>query len=248
MLPVSTPTLSSLPSRITARLLYRTLLAVVAGLLAVTTTRRYTGLRSVPAKGGAIVVCNHISLADPLVLTHALAKAGRLPRSMAKASLFTAPVLGRIFTALGHIPVHRGTATAADALIGATTALENGELLVVYPEGHIPDHRTGDGWVGPLKTGVARLALTTGVPVIPTAQWGIQRVLPPHRRAPWLRTVRSFLTRPRVRVLVGEPLVLTGDPTSTADVRAASEQIRAAMNDLLTELRPTEAAAFVPAA
>lgn len=220
------------------RAVYKSLLIVVAVLLGVTTRRRYAGLRRVPVRGAAIVVCNHISVADPLVLTHALSRAGRLPRGLATAGLFRAPVVGRLFTSLGFIPVHRGTADAGSALAGAAAALDAGELVMLYPEGGIPDARATDGWVGPLKTGAARLSMTTGTPIVPAAQWGIQRVLPPATRAPWLRALRSAVLRPRVRVIVGEPIVLLGDPDDRDDVRAATLRIQAAMNDLLVQLRP----------
>lgn len=214
--------------------LYRFLLTVVSAVLTVVSRRRYDGLSRIPATGGVLVVCNHISLADPGVLAHAVSRTGRLPRGLATAGLFRAPVLGWLFRAMGHIPVHRGAASAAEALVPAAEALRAGELLVMYPEGGIS---TGDQWPMPAKTGPARLALTTGVPVVPVAQWGVQRVLPPGRRWAWLSPVAAVVTRPRVRVLVGEPLVFAGDPGDDAAVRAVTGEVMDAVTELLEELR-----------
>lgn len=217
-------------------LLYRALIAAIATLLAVTTTRRYSGLRQVPATGGVLVVCNHISIGDPGVLVHALSRTGRLPRGLATAGLFAAPVVGSLFRAMGHIPVLRGSTSAKAALAPAAEALRNGEMVVMYPEGGIS---AGTQWPTKAKTGAARLALTAGVPVVPVAQWGIQRVLPPRarRRSKLLRPVWALLTRPRVKVLIGAPFTLSGDPENIDDVRAATARIEAEIVGLLEELR-----------
>ncbi len=83
----------------------------------------------------------------------------------------------------------------------------------------------------------ARLALGTGVPVVPVAQWGVQEVYPAWTPRGWRRLLPALLRRPRVEVLVGEPLHLTGDPDCEADVRRATDQIMGAVTDLLVQLR-----------
>ena len=119
---------------------------------------------------------NHISNADPLAVGQFLAFSGRWPRFLAKASVFRIPVIGRIIAACGQIPVERGSAQSKDALVAAAQALEQGRALVIYPEGTIT--YDPDLWPMRGKTGAARLALTTGCPVVPIGQWGAQELMP----------------------------------------------------------------------
>lgn len=227
------------------RLLYRAVLGPLALLLTLVCRRRVRGLNHVPRRGGALLVCNHISVVDPLVLVDAVQRTGRRPRGMATGGLFRAPVLGWALRTIGFIPVLRGTARATEALAPATMALLGGELVMMYPEGGVS---RGDQWPMPGKTGAARLAMTTGVPVVPVAQWGAQRVYPAWTRGGWKHVVRAAFTRPRVEVLVGEPLQLTGDPHDPAAVRAATEQVMEAVTALLEELRGPRPATPVPSA
>ncbi len=157
------------------RLLYLTILGPMAVLLTSISRRRVRGLEHLPGHGGALVVCNHISVMDPLLLVDALGRTGRRPRGLATAGLFRAPVAGWTLRTLGFVPVHRGTARATEALAPATAALHAGELVMLYPEGGVS---RGEQWPMPGKTGAARLALSTGVPVVPVAQWGAQRLYP----------------------------------------------------------------------
>lgn len=187
-----------------------------------------------PSTGGALVVCNHISVVDPLVLGESLWRTGRRPRGMATAGLFRVPVLGAVLRRLGFIPVARGTASAREALAPAADALRRGRLVMVYPEGGVS---RGAQWPMPGKTGAARLALQAGVPVVPVAQWGAQELYPAWTPRGWRRLLPALVTRPRVEVLVGEPLHLVGDPDDRDDVRRATDRIMAAVTDLLVELR-----------
>lgn len=216
------------------RLLYRAVLGPLSVLLTLVSRRRIRGLEHVPRRGGALVVCNHISAVDPLVLVDAVRRTGRRPRGLATGGLFRAPVLGWALRTIGFIPVLRGTARATEALAPATMALHGGELVMLYPEGGVS---RGDQWPTPGKTGAARLALLTGVPVIPVAQWGAQRVYPAWTKGAWRRSLVALVSRPRVEVLVGEPLDLTGDPHDPVAVRVATEQIMEAVTSLLEELR-----------
>ncbi|GAB4000270.1 lysophospholipid acyltransferase family protein [Nocardioides marmoraquaticus] len=217
-----------------ARLLFAVLVSAVGLLLGLLTRRRVRGLEHVPRRGGALVVCNHISVVDPLVLGETIWRAGRRPRGMATAGLFGAPVVGGLLRRLGFIPVARGTATAREALAPAADALRRGRLLMVYPEGGISRDQQ---WPMPFRTGAARLALETGVPVVPVAQWGAQRVWPAWTPRGWRWLLPAVVTRPRVQVLVGEPLHLVGDPASEADVRRATGELAAVVIGLLVELR-----------
>jgi 1-acyl-sn-glycerol-3-phosphate acyltransferase len=154
------------------------------------------GAEHVPASGPAILASNHLSYADwmfmPLMLP-------RRVTFVAKAEYFTTPGLKgwfqkRFFSGAGQVPIDRSGANAAEgALASARAILAEGELFGIYPEGT----RSHDGRLYRGKTGVARLVLETGVPVIPVAVLGTDVVAPPGKK------FGSF-TRPRVRF--GEPL------------------------------------------
>ena len=94
-------------------------------------------LDNLPKTGGVVFVTNHISHFDPFALGHTSGSAGRVPRLLGKASLFKIPMVGRIITSAGQIPVYRDSAEAADAFREAVDAVEKGECVGVYPEGTI---------------------------------------------------------------------------------------------------------------
>jgi len=132
------------------------------------------GREHIPSQGPAIIAVNHPSLFDPFAVAYALDNAGRRPRFLAKSSLFEVPVTGGILRGARQIRVDRGTASAPASLVHAEQAIADGEVVVIFPEGTIslePD-------LSPLspKSGVARLALATGAPLIPCATWGGQWV------------------------------------------------------------------------
>lgn len=151
-----------------------------------------------------LVASNHLSLVDPFVLASVLSAAGRRPRMMGTAGLFAAPGVGWLLRHCAYIPVYRRSADPGSALVAALDALAAGQCVGLYPEGMItPDP---DFWPGIGKTGVVRLALDSGAPVLPVAQWGAQRLLGPagtRRAAPF-----TVLIRPRVLVHVGPALDL----------------------------------------
>ena len=154
------------------------------------------GAENVPAEGPAILASNHLSYADWLFMPLTLP---RRVTFVAKAEYFTTPgVKGwfqrLFFSGAGQVPIDRSGASAAEgALSAAMRVLDAGELFGIYPEGT----RSHDGRLYRGKTGVARLALETGVPVIPVAVVGTDVVAPPGK------TFGSF-TRPVVRF--GKPL------------------------------------------
>ncbi|MEO7263014.1 MAG: lysophospholipid acyltransferase family protein [Jatrophihabitantaceae bacterium] len=196
--------------------------------------RRWAGLDRIPATGPAIVAVNHISYADPLIFARFIWDAGRVPRYLAKESLFRLPfLLGRIVTGAGQIPVHRETADAAQALQGAVEALGRGEVVLIYPEGTVT--RDPDFWPMQAKTGVARLALLApGVPVVPVGQWGAQDFLDVYSRRfrPW--------PRKRVTIRAGAPVDLSdfaGSAPDSAVLHRMTDQIMAAVRDLVAEIR-----------
>ena len=132
----------------------------------------FEGLEHLPKSGPGLIACNHISIFDPLAIAYAIHINGRRPRFLGKASLFKAPVVGWVLRRAGQIRVDRGTASAPSSLSMAEEALENGEIVVIFPEGTT----TVADDLSPLepKTGISRLALATRLPVIPCATWGGQ--------------------------------------------------------------------------
>lgn len=196
--------------------------------------RRWAGLDRIPATGPAIVAVNHISYADPLIFARFIWDAGRVPRYLAKASLFTLPFgLGRIVAGAGQIPVHRDTVDAAQALQSAVEALARGEVVLIYPEGTVT--RDPDFWPMQAKTGVARLALLSpGVPVIPVGQWGAQHFLDVYSRRfrPWPRKAIS--------ISAGPPVDLSdfaGSAPDSAVLHRMTDRIMASVQELVAELR-----------
>lgn len=154
------------------------------------------GDENVPDVGPAILASNHLSYADWLFMPLTLS---RRVTFVAKAEYFTSPGIKgwfqkKFFSGAGQVPIDRASGSAAEgALSSAKRILDEGELFGIYPEGT----RSPDGRLYRGKTGVARLALETGVPVIPVAVVGTDVVAPPGKRF-------GSITRPIVRF--GAPL------------------------------------------
>jgi 1-acyl-sn-glycerol-3-phosphate acyltransferase len=137
---------------------------------------RWHHLDRIPPDGGALLVVNHNSQADPLAVAVLVWQAGRIPRFLIKDGVFGVPVVGRVLSGAGQIPVYRGSSAATNSLRAATAALDAGEFVIIYPEGTLT--QDPDYWPMRAKTGVARLALACpDVPIIPVGQWGAQRTL-----------------------------------------------------------------------
>jgi 1-acyl-sn-glycerol-3-phosphate acyltransferase len=190
--------------------------------------------------GPLILAANHVSPADPIVITAACRRAGLAPRFMATGGMFRAPVVGAVMRWSGHIRVDRRTARVAQALPDAAAALTAGSVVLVYPEGRIGL----DPWMWPErgKTGVARMASLSGAAVVPVAQWGAHEVLPyasPKRIVASL--VKAMVRRPVVWVRFGDPVELSGLTGSAgAQARRATELIVQAIDRTLRPLRVDE--------
>ncbi len=186
--------------------------------------------------GPLILAANHIGSFDPIVLTAACARRRIAPRIMATGGLFRAPVVGPAMRAAGHIRVDRRHATVVDALGTAGTAVAERSVLLCYPEGRI----TLDPGMWPErgKSGMARLAKSAGVPVVPVAQWGAHLVLPwGAPRGSVGRLWWAVWHRPVVRVHFGAPIEFDSDQSARA-VRAATDTI---MDAIAAELAPLRA-------
>ncbi len=207
------------------------------------TRRDWRGHEHVPATGGVILAANHISHADPLTLCdYVLFGVHRIPRFMAKDTLFKGNgLVGRTMRGAKQIPVYRRTADASLALRDAVAALDRGECIVIYPEGTVT--RDPGKWPMQAKTGVARLALLSGAPVVPVAQWGPQDILDSYRS-------RRFRPLPpkRVAVLAGPPVDLSRyrDRELSVDVlRDATAEVMRSLTGLVEQLRGERAPAEV---
>ncbi|HEU4945569.1 MAG TPA: lysophospholipid acyltransferase family protein [Kribbella sp.] len=213
--------------------------AIVKPFMLLFTKQDFRGRENMPRTGGVVFVTNHISHFDPFVLGLFVWECRRIPRLLGKASLFRLPVIGRIITSAGQIPVYRDTAEAADAFRAAVAAVERGECVGVYPEGTI----TRDPQLWPMtgKTGAARIALMTGCPVIPVANWGAQEVL-----APYGHRFR-LLPRKTMHVAAGRPVDLSAfqDQPITAELLQKAttmimDSVAAELGELRGETPPTE--------
>jgi 1-acyl-sn-glycerol-3-phosphate acyltransferase len=193
---------------------------------------RWHNLDRVPARGGVLLAVNHISQADTAAMARFVWQAGRIPRFLIKSGVFGWPIVGRIMTGAGQIPVYRGTADARDSLRAASDALQRGECVIIYPEGTIT--RDPDYWPMAGKTGVARLALANpGVTVLPIGQWGAQRTLARGGR------FRPF-PRQRHEASVGRPVDLEAfrDVPQTAELLdAVTAHVMAAITAEVAQLR-----------
>jgi 1-acyl-sn-glycerol-3-phosphate acyltransferase len=195
------------------------------------TRRDWRGAEHLPA-GGFVAVSNHLSYSDPFTLAHFLVDHGVPPRFLAKEDVFRIPLAGRIVRGAGQIPVRRNSADAGLALQAAVDAVNAGECVAVYPDGTL----TRDPGLWPMtgKTGAARIALSTGAPVVPIAQWGPQELLAPYGRR------LHLLRRPAVHVWAGPPVDLSPwrDKPLDAEVLAgATAAIVGAMTGLLEQIR-----------
>ena len=201
--------------------------AIARPILVLLTKRDWRGRQNVPKTGGALLIVNHYSFFDPLAVGHFVLGTGRTPRFTAKAGVFKHPLLGKWFQAAGQIPVHRGTRDAVKAMMAAQDALKRGETVIFYPEGTMT--KDPDLWPMVGRTGAARIALRTGVPVIPIAQWGAQEVLAPYS------TKFNFFPRKTLRVIAGPPLDLSPWAKRTRD-RTAEQEVTDLMMAEITKL------------
>jgi 1-acyl-sn-glycerol-3-phosphate acyltransferase len=189
----------------------------VAPLLRLCFRVRVTGLEHVPAKGPTLLAFNHVSALDGPVLAIAFtARTGRPPRFLVAAEFFRKRFIGWVLRTFDQIPIHRGQGDGA-ALDAALDALRGGSVIAIAPEGTVnadPDH------LQRIRSGVARLALPTGAPVVPVGIWGTQTRWP----RGGIRWVRPW--RPTVVIAFGPPILPDGDVASEADIDMLRERMR----------------------
>ncbi|MFG2295760.1 lysophospholipid acyltransferase family protein [Streptomyces sp. NPDC048603] len=175
------------------------------------------GTENVPRKGGAVLVSNHIGYLDFIFAGLTARPSKRLVRFMAKESVFRHKVSGPLMRAMKHIPVDRAQGEAAYQQ--ALAALRGGEIIGVFPEATISQSFT----LKSFKSGAVRMAQEAGVPVIPVALWGTQRL--------WTKGRPKDLRRSHIPVTlrVGEPLEAPADQFAGALTR----KLRGRVDELL---------------
>jgi 1-acyl-sn-glycerol-3-phosphate acyltransferase len=207
---------------------------LIVPVMTVLTRKTWLRMDAVPATGPVILVPNHVSHFDPLVVAHYIYRSGRWPRFLGKSSVWKVPVIGFLLNKTRQIPVERGSVEAVKSLDTLVEALRAGGAVVIYPEGTTTKHP--DLWPMRGKTGAARLALLTGAPVVPIANWGAQQIFDP-------RTNRLKLRRTHVTVTTGPPVDLSRwagvEPTRQV-LEEMSEKIMLDVRDLLGEIRDGE--------
>ncbi len=193
-----------------------------------------TGEENLPTEGGFLLVSNHLSNVDPLCLCWYFMKRNTAVRFLAKKSMFSVPVFGWIIKGMGLIPVNRDSNPSA-VLAPTREALTAGEVVGIYPEGTLT--RDPDQWPMEFKSGAARLALDTGVTVIPLSQWGPQDIMAPYN-------AKGMDMRPgrRISYHFGAPVDLSDliGPAGSEDhdaVNAATARILAAVREGVGQLR-----------
>ena len=180
------------------------------------------GLRHVPASGPVIIASNHLSFSDSIFMPLVVP---RKVTFLAKSEYFTSPgVKGFIkkltFIALGQVPVDRsGGRRSEAALITGLKVLAEGECLGIYPEGT----RSPDGRLYKGRTGIARLAIESGAPVIPVAMFNTEKIQPTGKVIPNLH---------RVGMHFGKPMYFDGDSTDMLYLREVTDQIMNAIQSM----------------
>ena len=178
---------------------------------------RVSGAEHVPLNGPAILAFNHVSALDGPILAIEVARGiQRESRFLVAAEFFRKRFVGWILRRYEQIPIRRGEGDGP-ALDEALIAVKGGALLGVAPEGTVNPEPPS---LMRIRSGVARIALPTGAPVIPVGIWGTQRRWPrsgPTWRRPW---------RPPLGIAFGEPLLPAGDPDEERDLDDLRERLR----------------------
>lgn len=197
------------------------------------------GREKLPKKGAFVLSPNHLSELDPLIVAVAVWRLRRLPRFMAKESLFRIPVVGSLLRATGMIPVARAASARAakQSMAQATELVEHERGVIVYPEGTLT--RDPDLWPMRGKSGAVRLALAGSISLIPMAHWGVQEIMPRYGKG-----IRLWPPRKKVRIIIGDPVDLSDLQSRSSEPAALTEATTRVMNAitaLLEQLREEKA-------
>jgi len=155
-------------------------------------------LSLLPREGGAVLVSNHLTMLDPILLGCLLP---RQLRFMAKEELYSVPALGWYLRMAGTFPIRRGVPDR-EGLRRAEELLKAGEVIMIFPEGH----RSQAGGAQEARTGAVMLAARTNCPIVPAAITGTEHL---RLRRPPGEIALGFLSRPTLTVRLGEPFSVT---------------------------------------
>jgi 1-acyl-sn-glycerol-3-phosphate acyltransferase len=218
---------------------FRVMAAIAIPPVGFLTRIRLSGTENVPARGAFVLAPNHYSEIDPLIVGIAMYRVGRMPRYLAKASLFDVPAVGALLRASGQIPVERsGSRRGSDPMVGAREVVSSESAVVIYPEGTLT--RDPDLWPMRGKTGAVRTALEQGIPLIPAAHWGTQLVMPRYAKK------ISLFPRKTIEVRFGPAVDLSrfeGRSGDAAALTEATEVLMQAITALFEDLRGEKAPA-----
>lgn len=178
------------------------------------------GCENIPKVGGAVLASNHVGYLDFVFTGYAALQQARRARFLAKKEVWNNKVAKVLMNGMGHIPVDRAAAPQ-QAFAAAEDALRRGEIIGMFPESTIsPSFVPREG-----KTGSARLAQSVaGVPLIPAAVWGTQRILTKGRP-------KNFERKIAIVVNVGEPVEISDDD----DPRKKTDQLMSSIRTLLDD-------------
>jgi 1-acyl-sn-glycerol-3-phosphate acyltransferase len=194
---------------------YGVLRAFLTPFLMVLFRPKVKGLRHVPGSGPVIIASNHLSFSDSIFMPLVVP---RKVTFLAKSEYFTSPgpkgLLKKLtFIALGQVPVDRsGGRRSEAALITGLKVLAEGKCLGIYPEGT----RSPDGRLYKGRTGIARLAIESGAPIIPVAMFNTEKIQPTGTVVPKVM---------RVEMIFGEPMYFEGDSTDLQHLRDVTDKI-----------------------
>jgi 1-acyl-sn-glycerol-3-phosphate acyltransferase len=191
---------------------------ILGGLFRLLFKVRYRGRENVPREGGTILVSNHVSVLDPVFIAMAATTTGRAVRFLAAAEFFHKPLIGWGLRRIRQIPIRRG-ASDRRALEQAARVIRGGALAGIFPEGTL----SPDGNPLPGRRGAARIALASGVPILPCGVWGT-RARWPRGGIRWKRPLR-----PKIVVSFGPVLQPEGDLDDPEDIQALTDRIMAAI-------------------
>jgi 1-acyl-sn-glycerol-3-phosphate acyltransferase len=189
---------------------------------------RVAGIHHMPLEGPAILAFVHVSVLDgPCLAAEVAWRRRRTVRFLVAAEIFRTPVSGWFLRRYRQISVRRGQGDDG-ALDEAIATIRRGAVTAIAPEGTVNPH---PGELQRTRSGVARIALPSGAPVVPVGIWGT------HRR--WSKSGRHWgrPVRPRLALTFGEPIEPQGDIDVQDDIDAFVALVRVALERQLTEAR-----------
>ncbi len=203
-----------------------------------------TGKENLPKGTGYVLASNHVTTIDALAVAFMMFfNLGRAPHFLAKEGLFNTPIVGPVLLACGQIPVFRSGRGNSDPMESAYKVLRAGHVIGIFPEGSLT--REPNQWPMRARTGAIRLALETGVPIVPMGQWGTEVVMDTYSSKifpkPWHK----------VNMIIGKPIDLSkyhGKKVSVEEMVALSDEVMVEITKIVEQLRGEKAPAkrFVP--